>query len=143
MPNNTFEIKTKLNIVEFTQKCYENGYGAIIPIVDGVEHPELMMGYTSENDKESGMKLLRDAIESINDISEVMPYLFNAMHNVANNIHPDIQINVDGLDVMLSYSQKKAYLLDGTEIVNANDINTDDKDIIKVVLTERVKNFVK
>ena len=139
---NTVEINTKKNIVEFTQSCYANGYNAIIPIINGKEYNELLIGYTSEEDKESAIKLLREAIESTNNISEVKRYLLSAFKNIANNVHPDEQIDIDGYTFMFSYIDKKAYLLDGTEIVNANDVSSEDDEIIKIVLTERVKNYM-
>ena len=136
-----YEIKTKLNIVEFTQKCYENGYGAIIPVINGKEYPELTIGYTSENDMKSGINLLREAINSTNNISQAKGYLLRSMYNMAKGIHnPNSSecVEVNGNNFIISYSEKKAYFMNGIEVARANDVNTTDKDILKIVLTDRI-----
>jgi len=136
-----YEIKTKLNIVEFTQKCYENGYGAIIPVINGKEYPELTIGYTSENDMKSGINLLREAINSTNTISQAMEYIIRSMRNMAKGIYnPNSSecVEVNGNSFIISYSEKKAYFMNGIEVARANDVNTTDKDILKIVLTDRI-----
>lgn len=60
------------------------GYGACIPVIDGVKHPELMFGYTSENDAKAALNLIKMALEETNgDIARAKSYITNAMQNAA------------------------------------------------------------
>ena len=60
------------------------GYGACIPVIDGVKHPELMFGYTSENDAKAALNLIKMALEETNgDIAKAKSYITNAMQNAA------------------------------------------------------------
>lgn len=60
------------------------GYGACIPVIDGVKHPELMFGYTSESDAKAALNLIKMALEETNgDITKAKSYITNAMQNAA------------------------------------------------------------
>lgn len=54
MPDNNI-ITGRKSIGNFTIEYQKNGYGAIIPVIDGTPQPSLMFGYVSETDLAAGM----------------------------------------------------------------------------------------
>ena len=69
----------------FTLSYIRNGYGALIPVIDGKKYPELMMGYVSERDAKAGLNLIKMALEATNgDVSKVRGYIMNAMKTAAD-----------------------------------------------------------
>lgn len=80
----TKNIKKNNSQKRFNLAYILNGYGALIPIIDGVKHPELMMGYVSEADAKAGLRLIEMALEETNgDVSKVRSYIMNAMNAAA------------------------------------------------------------
>lgn len=137
MANN--EIRTgKLTTGEFTVTYQENGYGAVIPVIDGVPHQELMMGFVSETDREAGMKLIAEALRATaGDIRAAMYYMYNAAKTAANNIKADEAVTINGMEVIIDYQNRKAYL-DVEEITNLDDINCElPREAVKAILVER------
>lgn len=139
---NTVEIKTneKMSIVEFTQIVRDNGYGCTIPIIDGVTHPELAMGYVSEEDKKAGIDLLKLAIKSTNSLSEAKRYIHDSMKEIA---HDEATVVIDGITFKVYFKYKKICIIyNNREVANANDVKTDDKDILLTVLKDRAKLWI-
>jgi len=118
----------------------DNGNGAVIPIIDGVEHPELMMGYATESDKKAGLKVLADALRaSGNDVYKAMRYMYNAARVAANNITPNEAVDVDGTEVLLDLENGKAYI--GTdEVANIDDLEIESREAVRALLMERTRN---
>ena len=140
MPN-TNEIRTgRTTNGEFTVSYQQNGYGGIIPVIDGTPHPELMMGYVSEKDRDAGLKLLSDALRATaGNIPAAMTYMYQACAVAANEIQPDEAVDVDGKEILICYGDRKAY--DGTtEIANLADIGCELSNVaIKAMLIDRVR----
>lgn len=139
MPN-TFDINTGSNQTEFTIHFLANN-GAVIPVINGESCRQLMFGYTSEADKQAGMKLIRDAVAATNgDVRMATAYIYNAISAAANGVTPDVQIEVDGYSYMVSFADRKAYTLNGEEVANLDDITGDMcNDAIVALLTERIR----
>ena len=138
----TREINTgKATAGQFVVSYQRNGYGGVIPVIDGVQHPELMMGYVSESDCEAGLKLLEEALKATSgDIPKAMRYMYNACTMAANDIKADEAVEIDGVELIISYERRKAYL--GTEeIADANDeaFGNLSREAVKVLLMERAK----
>ena len=140
----TNEIRTgKATNGEFTVTYQRNGYGAVIPVIDGVQHPELMMGYVSESDCSAGLKLIEEALKATQgDVRAAMMYMYNAARTAANDIKADEAVVVNGAEIIIDYDNRKTYL--GTEeIANMDDMMYDlPREAIRTILTERSVNNI-
>lgn len=119
----------------------DNGNGAVIPIIDGVEHPELMMGYVTESDKKAGLKVLADALRaSGNDVYKAMRYMYNAARVAAKGITPTEAVTIEGREVLIDLENGKAYI-DTEEIATLSE-NEDfgNPEAEKIILIERATN---
>lgn len=135
------EIRTQAqNGSEFTVSYQRNGYGGIIPTIDGVERPDLMMGYVSESDLDAGMKLLADAIAATNgDIEKAKRYMYDACRTAALDIKADEAVDIDGIDFVIDYNAKKIYR-DGYEVANLDNINAAlSAEAVKELLIDKVR----
>lgn len=116
----------------------DNGNGAVIPIIDGTPHPELMMGYATESDKKAGLKVLADALRATgNDVGKAMRYMYNAARVAAEGIKPTEAIDINGKEVLLDLENGKAYL--GTEEIASLNDNEDfgNPQAERIILIER------
>jgi len=146
VPVNPAEINTKeaeLNEVEYTIE-YQKTAGAVIPVIDGVEHPELTMGYTSEADMKAGLELLKKALKGANGcIPRAMQLMYSAALNSAKNIHPDEQVEVDGYQLMIEYATKTIYTLNREVVATLEDLTCElPEEAIKALLVERAKTWI-
>ena len=137
--SNTINTGKKSN-GEFTIEYQQNGYGGCIPVIDGNPEPSLMFGYASETDKQACMKLIEEAIKATQgDIRAAQVYIMNAVIVAANEITPDEAVEVEGIEFLISYKDKKVY--EGTtEIANLDDLNCELPDeAIKALLITRIQ----
>ena len=127
---------------EFAISYQRDGYGAIIPIIDGVEHPELMMGYVSDADAQAGLKLLEEALKATNgNIPQAMRYMYTAAQVAANDIHPTEVLDVDGYEFTIDYEKRAAYL-GAEEITNLDDLPNAvnyPREVVKDLLLTKVR----
>lgn len=138
------EIRTsKRTESQFAVSYQMNGYGACIPTIDGVEHPELMFGYTSEADAQAALNLISEALAATNgNIGEAMRYMYNAARTTALDIKADEAVDVDGVDVIINYQNRKAYK-NGEEVANLDNITCPlPNEAIKQILTEKVREMI-
>lgn len=130
---------------QFAVSYQQNGYGGLIPTIDGIEHPELMMGYVSEADAEAGLKLLEEALKATNgNIPQAMRYMYNACKTSAKEIKADEAVTIDGVDVVIDYAARKAYK-DGEEVANLDSVPSTcplPTEAIKSLLIEKVKEMI-
>lgn len=128
---------------QFAVSYQRNGYGACIPTIDGVEHPELMFGYTSEADAQAALNLISEAITATNgDVRKAMQYMYAAARTSALEVKADEAVDVDGVDVVIDYAARKAYK-NGEEIANLDAITCPlPNEAIKQLLVEKVKEMV-
>lgn len=139
MPDNNI-ITGRKSIGNFTIEYQKNGYGAIIPLIDGTPQPSLMFGYVSEADLAAGMRLIENALRAAgNNIYDVKRYIMQAMQTAAHDIHPDECVDINGVEIIISYAVKTAYL--GTnEIANLSDMTCELPDeAVKALLVSRTE----
>ena len=138
------EIRTgKATSGEFTVSYQENGYGAVIPVIDGTPHPELMMGFVSESDRLAGLDLIAGALKATGGkIPEAMRYMYQAAQVAANDIKAEEAVEVDGNELIISYTDRKAYL-NTEEIASLQDMTCElPREAVKAILVERAKNAI-
>lgn len=138
------EIRTsKRTESQFAVSYQRNGYGACIPTIDGVEHPELMFGYTSEADAQAALNLISEALAATNgDIPQAMWYMRNAALTAARDVKADEAVDVDGVDIVIDYQARKAYK-NGEEIANLDNITCPlPNEAIKQILIEKVREMI-
>ena len=128
---------------EFAISYQRDGYGALIPIIDGVPHKELMMGYVSERDAQAGIELLGKALKATNgDIPAAMRYMYTAASVAAADIKPTETVEVPELDAefLIDYEKKAIYYYDD-EKANLDDLDTTNwpNEAIKAMLVTRAK----
>ena len=130
---------------QFAVNYQRNGYGACIPTIDGVEHPELMFGYTSEADAQAALNLISEALAATNgNIGEAMCYMYNAARTAALDIKADEAVDVDGVDIVIDYTARKAYK-DGEEIADLNSVPSTcplPTEAIRNLLIEKVREMI-
>ena len=140
MPNGNEITTGKKTSGQFTVAYQQNGYGGCIPVIDGKPEPRLMFGYASETDKAACMKLIEEALKATNgNIFETQRYITNAAVIAANEIKPDEAVEIQGIEVLISYADKKAYI-DTMEIANLEEITCEMPDeAVKALLISRVE----
>ena len=139
----TKEIKTKKTKGEFTVSYQQNGYGGVIPVIDGTPHPELLMAYVSDEDRDAGLDLLKKALEATNgDIFAAMQYMHEAAMTAAKDIRADESMMIDGKEIVIDYDQRAAYY--NTEMIaNMEDIGCElNSEAIRAILMARAKNVL-
>lgn len=139
MPTNDAIINTNEDLKtegQFAIDFQQNGNGGLIPIINNKPEPILMFGYVSESDKQAGIKLIREAVLATNgDVYKAADYIRNAITIAANDIKPDEVVDVDGNEMLISYSARAIYL-DTIEIANLDDMGDTpmDNEVIKALL---------
>ena len=126
---------------QFTIAYQKNGYGGVIPVIDGKPEPSLMFGYATESDKNACMRLIEEGLRATNgDIYATQRYIMNAVQVSANEIKPDETAEVEGYEILISYADKKAYI-NTKEIANLEDMAEVDlpNEAIKAMLIDRAR----
>ena len=134
----------KANESQFVVSYQKNGYGALIPVIDGVPHKELMMGYVSESDAEAGMKLLAEALKATGgDVRKAMEYMYTAASVTANDIEADEAAEINGMDFTIDYTAKKIYRGE-KEVANLDGITVAlSNEAVRELLIDKVKTIKK
>lgn len=131
-------INTNKNVVEIRSELKANGTKVEYIVIDGVKCG--ILGSVNEADRATALKVLQDAyVASNGDIMEMMCNLNTIATIEENGIEPDEIVKICGVDVMLSYSNRKAYTMDGEEIANCNDIIAMPKEATKALLIARAE----
>jgi hypothetical protein len=115
---------------------FQQNNGGMIPVINGKPEPILMFGYVSESDKQACIRLIREAVVATNgDVYKAADYIRNAVTIAANDIKPDEVVDVDGNEMLISYSARAIYL-DTVEIANLDDMGDTpmDNEVIKALL---------
>lgn len=132
------EIKTAKNAVEIRSELKENGTTIEYIVIDGVTCG--ILGSANEADKAAALKALQSAyVASNGNIIEMMQNLSIIANIEEKGIEPDEVVDVNGIDIILSYSKAKAYTMDGKEIANCDDLPDISKDAVKAVLVARAE----
>ena len=131
-------INTNKNAVEIRSELKANGTKVEYIVIDGVKCG--IMGSVNEADRAAALKVLQDAyVASNGDIIEMMCKLNTIATIEENNIEPDEVVEICDEQIMLSYTNRKAYTMDGEEIANCDDIANISKEAIKALLIARVE----
>ena len=146
---NEVNINTNDNLKtqgQFTIEYQNNGYGGMVPVINGEKAPMLTFGYVTESDKAACIELITKAALATNgNIMEMCSYIMNAIQTAAADIKADEAVDVDGAEMLISYEDKAIYL--GTEkIADLEDVegtfgNLSDE-AIKLLLIERARNVI-
>jgi hypothetical protein len=101
-----------------------------------------ILGSVNDRDREAALKTLNDAyIASGGDLMAMAANLNTIAAITENNITPDEMIEINGVNVIISYEAATAYTLDGEEIVDCKDIPNMPREGIKALLISRVENL--
>lgn len=126
------------NAVEIRTELKANGTSIEYIVVNGQKIG--MLGTTSEKDKQNAMKAIQTALDaSGGDIYEMM-YKLNTIATIEENeIAADEMVEVDDMDIIISYTSKTAYTVNGEEIADCTDLPDMPNEAIKAVLIARVQ----
>ena len=131
-------INNEKNAVQIHTEFKENGTKIEYITVDDKRIG--ILGSVSEKDREAALKVLNEAyVASNGDICEMMMKLHILATIEEKEIEPDEQVEIYGEDIMLSYTNGKAYTMDGEEIANCDDLPNMPKEAVKAVLIARVE----
>lgn len=135
-------INNTKNAVEIRSELKANGTKIEYIIVN--DQKVGILGSINEADREKAIKVLNDTYTASNgNIYEMMQKLMTVATIEEKEIEPDEQIEIYGVDIMLSYSKGKAYTMDGEEISNCDDMPNLPKEAIKAILIARVETILK
>ena len=130
------EINVNKNAVEIRSDLKKNGTTIEYIVIDGIKCG--ILGSVNEADKATALKALQDAyVASNGNIMEMMQNLVTIATIEEKNMEPDEVVTIGCHDVILSYSNAKAYTMDGEEIANCEDLPAMPSEAIKAVLIAR------
>lgn len=129
-------INTTKNAVEIRSELKANGTTIEYIVINGQKCG--ILGSVNKKDREAAIKTLNAAyIASGGNIFEMMQKLSTIATIEENEIDPDEVVEVNGVEVMLSYSKATAYTMEGEEIANCADLKDMPKEAVKAVLIAR------
>lgn len=142
MTANINRTNTTKNAVELRSELQANGTRIEYIIIDG--NKVGMLGSVSEADRKAALNALNKAYEAANgNIFEMMQKLSTIAMMEEKEIIADEMLEIEGIEVIMSYRQGKAYTTDGEEIANCDDVAYLPIEAIKEVLIARVKAELK
>ena len=131
-------INVNKNAVELRSELKANGTKVEYIVIDGIKCG--ILGSVNEEDRAAALKALHDAyVASNGDIMEMMQKLMTVATLEEKAIEPDEVVEVRGMEVILSYANRKAYTMSGEEIANCDDLPIMPNDAVKAVLMARVE----
>ena len=133
---------TNKNAVEIRAELKKNGTTIEYIVVNGQKLG--ILGTTGAKDRENAIKAIQAALDaSDGNIYEMMAKLSTVATIEEHEIQPDEMIEVCGEQIIISYSAKTAYTIDGEEIAACTDITADmPNEAIKAVLVARIEALV-
>lgn len=135
---NISKTNNNKNAVEIKAELTKNGTTIEYIIINGLKVG--MLGTTGAKDREKALKAIQTALDASNgDIYEMMTKLTTIATIEEKDIKADEMVNIDGVDVIISYAAKTAYTIDGEEIADCTDLPDMPNEAIKAVLIARVQ----
>ena len=135
------EINVVKNAVEIRSELKKNGTKIEYIVVDGQKIG--ILGSVNEADRAAAIDAINKAyIASGGNIIKMIVNLSTIANIEERNIDPNEMIEVEGKDIIISYSNAKAYTMSGDVIANCDDLPDMPKEAIKAILIERVKNVI-
>lgn len=133
---NIYALTHTKNAVEIRAELNASGTKVEYICIGGVKCG--ILGSVNKKDREAAIKALNAAyIASNGNVSEMIQKLATIATIEEKEIEPDEVVNVNGVEVMLSYDKKTAYTMDGEEIANCTDLPDMPKEAVKAVLVAR------
>ena len=134
---NISTTNTNKNAVEIRTELNKNGTKIEYIVINGQKVG--ILGSVNANDRAKAIKVLQTALDASNgDIFEMMSKLQTIANIEEHEIDADEMIEVDGTEVIISYSAKTAYTPEGEEIVNCRELPDMPNEAIKAVLEARI-----
>ena len=129
-------INVNKNAVEIRSELKANGTKVEYIVIDGQKCG--IMGSVNEADRAAALSALQAAyVASNGDIMEMMQKLSEVATIEENAV--DEVVEVCGIEVMLSYTNRKTYTMDGEELANCDDLPDMPKEATKAVLIARTE----
>jgi hypothetical protein len=133
------DINVNKNAVEIHSELKANGTKIEYIVIDGQKIG--IMGSVSDADRAAALKTLQDAyVASNGNIMEMMQKLSEVATIEENAV--DEVVEVCGVDIMLSYANRKTYTMDGIELANCDDMPDMPKEATKAVLVARTETIL-
>ena len=132
------KTNTSKSVVELRKELADNGTSVENIYVDGQKF--CCFGYTSERDKEAGLKAIQAAIDGSENIYEAMQKLMTNANLTDKNVEPDEEVEVNGMLVYISYADKAVYDSNGEEIVNCKELECElPPEACKTILMQKLE----
>jgi hypothetical protein len=129
---------TTKNAVEIRTELAKNGTTIEYIVVNGQKLG--ILGSTGEKDKQNAIRAIQTALDASNgDIYEMIRKLSTIATIEEKEIDPDEMFKINNIEVIISYTSKAMYLINGEEIANCKDLPDMPKEAIKAVLEARAK----
>lgn len=111
----------KKNAVELRKELRADGTEIEYICVDGVKCG--VVGYTSDKDKEDAMNALNKALESAGgNLMEAIAKLTDVAQINDLDVPADEMVNVDGVDYLVDYENRKLRDMSGNIVANCDDL---------------------
>lgn len=134
-------ITTNKNALEIRSELKANGTTIEYIVINGQKIG--LLGSVTKTDREAALKAIQEAyIASNGDIMEMMQKLATIATIEEKGIEPDEMVEVNGIEVIISYKNAAAYTVNGEEIVNCADLPSMPAEAIKAVLVARMEAII-
>ena len=129
---------TEKNAVEIRKELQANGTTIEYIVINGQKVG--ILGSTSEKDKQNAIKAIQTALDaSGGDVYEMMQKLSTIATIEEKEIDPNEVVEVCGEEIIISYTAKTAYTMDGEELADCKDLPDMPNEAIKAVLVARIE----
>lgn len=126
------------NAVEIRTELAKNGTKIEYIVINGQKVG--ILGSANANDRAKAIKAIQTALDASNgDVYEMMAKLQTIATIEEHEIAADEMIEINGVDIIVSYASKAAYTTDGAELVNCTDLPDMPNEAIKAVLVARAQ----
>jgi hypothetical protein len=126
------------NAVEISTELAKNGTKIEYIVINGQKVG--ILGSANANDRSKAIKAIQTALDASNgDVYEMMAKLQTIATIEEHEIAADEMIDINGVDIIVSYASKAAYTTDGAELVNCTDLPDMPNEAIKAVLVARAQ----
>ena len=127
------------NAVEIRAELQKNGTTIEYIVINNQKVG--ILGTTGDVDKLNAIRAIQTALDaSDGNIMEMVQKLVTIATIEENDIQPDEMVEVNDVEVIISYAAKTAYTVDGEEIANCTDLPDMPNEAIKAVLIARTEN---
>jgi hypothetical protein len=134
-------INTTKNAVEIRSELRANGTTVEYIVVNNQKIG--ILGYANEKDKQKAIKTIETALAASNgNIYEMMCKLNTIATIEEEGIEPDKMIKIGDEEIIISYSQRAAYTIDGVKIADCDDLPAMPNEAIEAVLVARVEKII-